>query len=278
MTGASSSRETFDYPGRAEPRRQPEPVVVDVGDNHVASADVAGDGGSHCPDRSGAGDEHVLADEVVAQRGVGRVAEWVENCSEIVVDVVGHHEYVLGRQHEVLRERPRSSDTDADVVAAERPPAGTTVAAVPAGDVTLAGDALTDREAADVAADLGNIAHELVPDDHRDRDRSLGPGVPAPDVQVGSTDRILADPDEHVLRARRRLLDILGPQARLGLRLDQRPHDTRPISRPTRLNASIAWSMSASEWAADIWVRMRAAPNGTTGKEKAITYTPSVNS
>ena len=33
----------------------------------------------------------------------------------------------------------------------------------------------------------------------------------------------------------------------------------------------MAASTSAGEWAADIWVRMRAWPLGTTGKKKPVT-------
>lgn len=47
--------------------------------------------------------------------------------------------------------------------------------------------------------------------------------------------------------------------------------DTIPNSRPTSTNASTARSMSSIECAADICVRMRAWPFGTTGNEKPIT-------
>ena len=39
----------------------------------------------------------------------------------------------------------------------------------------------------------------------------------------------------------------------------------------------MAMSMSSSEWAADICVRMRARSAGTTGNEKAMTKTPSAS-
>ena len=50
---------------------------------------------------------------------------------------------------------------------------------------------------------------------------------------------------------------------------------TTPISLPTSMNAATAMSMSASLCAADICVRMRALPCGTTGYENAVTYRPS---
>jgi len=50
-------------------------VVVHVGDDDVARADVARDRHGHDADRTGAGDQHVLADEAERQRGVRGVAE-----------------------------------------------------------------------------------------------------------------------------------------------------------------------------------------------------------
>jgi len=46
---------------------------------------------------------------------------------------------------------------------------------------------------------------------------------------------------------------------------------TKPCSREAMAKALTAASMSWALWAADIWVRMRACPLGTTGKEKPIT-------
>ena len=44
-----------------------------------------------------------------------------------------------------------------------------------------------------------------------------------------------------------------------------------PSAEPTLAKAATAWSICSSVWAALIWVRMRAWPFGTTGKEKPIT-------
>ncbi len=40
---------------------------------------------------------------------------------------------------------------------------------------------------------------------------------------------------------------------------------TTPISLPTLVKAATARSIMSGVWAADIWVRMRALPLGTTG-------------
>ena len=49
---------------------------------------------------------------------------------------------------------------------------------------------------------------------------------------------------------------------------------TIPNAFPASVKAAIAKSMSASVSAADIWVRMRAWPFGTTGKKKPATNNP----
>ena len=54
---------------------------------------------------------------------------------------------------EVFGERALAVDADADRVAAQMPAAGAAVAAVAAGDVAFAGDAVADLEAAHFAAD-----------------------------------------------------------------------------------------------------------------------------
>ena len=66
---------------------------------------------------------------------------------------------------------------------------------------------------------------------------------------------------------------ILHPEAGLGLGFDEGfhviAHQMIPAPRPASVNASIAKSTSASLSAADICVRMRALPFGTTGIEEA---------
>ena len=133
---------------RAHAARQLQAVVVDVGDHDVARADEARDRGRHDADRAGAGDQHVLADQVEGQRGVGGVAERIEDRGDVVADRVGQLEGVVGGDRQVLGERPGTIDADADRVAAQVPPAGAAVAAVAAGDVALARDAVADLQPA----------------------------------------------------------------------------------------------------------------------------------
>ena len=73
-------------------------IVVDVGDDDVARADEAHDRRGHDADRPGAGDQHVLADDVERERGVHGVAERIENRGDLIVDRVGQLECVERRE------------------------------------------------------------------------------------------------------------------------------------------------------------------------------------
>src|SRR6185369_11324146 len=112
---------------------------------------------------------------------------------------------------------------------------------------------------------------------HRHRNGLLRPGIPVVDMHVRAADRGLGDLDEHIVGADFRLVDVPHPDAGLRLRLDQRLHRTSSSSRPTRMKAASAVSICVPERPADIWVRMRASPLGTTGNENPTTYTPSAS-
>ena len=71
----------------------------------------------------GAGDEHVLADQVERQGGVGGIAKWVENRRQIVGNVVGNLERVECRDHEVFGERAFAIDANANGIATQMAPA-----------------------------------------------------------------------------------------------------------------------------------------------------------
>ena len=58
---------------------------------------VAGDGDRHDADGPGAGDEHVLADQVEGEGGVRGVAERIEDRGDLVVDGRRQLEHVRRR-------------------------------------------------------------------------------------------------------------------------------------------------------------------------------------
>ena len=185
---------------------------------------MARDGRGHQPDRAGADDEHVLAEDREGERGVDRVAERVEDRGDLLVDArpvvpdVGH------RQDDVLGERPVAPDAEPDRVGAQVPAAGEAVAAAAADDVALAADEVAGREVGDVAADLDDLADELVADDERRLDRLLRPRIPGVDVQVRAADAGLVDADQDVVDAHRRLGHVAQLEARAGRGLDQGVH------------------------------------------------------
>ena len=187
----------------AHPGRQLAPIGVRLADDDVARAGVAGDGRRHQPDRAGAADQHVLAEDRERERGVDRVAERVEDRGDLLVDArpvvpdVGH------RQRDVLGERAVAADAEPDRVGAQVAPAGQAVPAAAAHDVTLARDEVARMEVGHVATDLDDLADELVADDERRLDRPGGPRIPRLDVEVRAADARLVDPDQDVVDADR---------------------------------------------------------------------------
>ena len=102
----------------------------------------------HDADRPGAGDQHVLADEIEGERGMHGVAERIEDGAELVVDVVGQRHDVEGGHAHIFGEGAGDVDADAAGLRVEVEAPAARGAAVHADDVALAGDALADLQAA----------------------------------------------------------------------------------------------------------------------------------
>ena len=79
-------------------------------------------------------------------------------------------------------------------------------------------------EVGDVAAELEDLADELVADDERRPDRLLAPTDPSLDVEVRAADAGLADADPDVVDAHRRLRHVAQLEAGAGLGLHERAH------------------------------------------------------
>ena len=188
-TSASVSRSTLTVARRAQLLGQLEAIVVDVGDDDVAGADMADDRGRHRADRAGAGDQHVLADHVQLQRGVDGVAERIEDRGDVEIDAVGVVPDIGIGNGDIFGEGAGAVDADAAGVRAQVPPAGHAVAAAAADDVALAARRSSPGViVVDVLADLDDLADEFVADHHRHGNRLLRPLVPFVDVQVGAAD------------------------------------------------------------------------------------------
>jgi hypothetical protein len=169
------------------------------------------DRGGHAANRAGAGDEHVLADEVVLQRRMHGVAERIEAREHVERDRRIDMHRIGGGDTEVIGKGAVAIHADPAGTLAEMPPAREAVAAPAADDVALAVDQVADPEALHVGADGVDGADELVADDHGRTNRLLGPRVPVVDVDVRPADGGLLHLDADIIGSgfRHRRLDQL---------------------------------------------------------------------
>ena len=130
------------------------------------------------------------------------VAEGVKEGDNVLRQALVDGNDVARRDADILRERAVPVDADADMVLTPLNIAGVTVAAVAAGDMALAGDALADREARDACAEFRDLADILMADDLRGLNVLLRPLVPFVNMDVGAADRGLVDLDENFSGAR----------------------------------------------------------------------------
>ena len=194
----------------------------------------------HDADRARAGDEHILADDVERERRVSGVAERVENRGNLIVDRGRQLEHIGRGYGQIFGECAGAIHADAEGVAAQVPASGAAIAAVSAGDVSLARDPIAGAEAAHLAADLDDLARILVTHGHRHRHRLLRPGVPVVDMHVGAANGGATHFDEDVVVADRGLRHILHPDPGFRASLDQCFHslssmnDAELAARATR--------------------------------------------
>ncbi len=203
---------------------QVEAVLIHIGNDDIARTGVPDDGGGHEADRTRAGDQHVFAEDVEAERGVHGVAEGIEDAGHIKVDARAVVPHVAHGQGEILREGAGAVDADADGVRAEMAPAGEAIAAAPTDDVAFAAHDFAGEKVVHIFADFDDLADELMADDHRHGDGLLRPGVPFVDVQVGAADAGAVHLDEHVVDAAFGIGHILEPEAGFGFRFDEGFH------------------------------------------------------
>ena len=164
---------------RAHPHRQLAADRVGLRDHDIPGARVADDGRRHEPDRAGAGDQHVLAEDRERERGVDRVPERVEDRRDLLVDPrpSGARCWSSGSTTYSAKAPSRSTPRP-NRVGAQVAPARQAVAAQPAGDVALAADDVAGLDVVDVGADLDDLADELVADDERRHGSSSPPTRP----------------------------------------------------------------------------------------------------
>ena len=186
---------------RAHLPGQVQPILVHVRDDHPPGARVLADAHGDDADGASAGDEHVLAHQVEHEGRVGGVAEGVEEGDHVLVQLGVDDDDVAGGDAHVLREGAVPIHAHAVGVLAPLDVAGVAVAAVAAGDVALAADPHAHLKAGDAGAQLRDLAHVLVADDHGGLHMLRGPGGPVVDMHVGAADGGLMDLDEHLTGA-----------------------------------------------------------------------------
>ena len=214
----------------------------------------------HDADRPGAGDQHVLADEVEGERGVDGIAERIEDGADLVVDPVGQRHDVEGGDAHIFGEGAGQVDADALGVGIEVELARRALARLfmpttwPSPETRWPTLRLRD-----VGADVGDLAGIFMADDHRHRHGLLRPVVPIVDVDVGAADAGLVHLDQHIVRARSRgsaRSSIQMPGSGLALTRAFIEITPRSPSAPASVKASTARSIS---------VEARAPPTSACG-------------
>jgi hypothetical protein len=145
---------------------------------------------------------------------------------------------VLLRHGYELCPTPRTIDPDAMGVWTKMSPAGQAIAAMAAGDVTFCDNEIALGKSFHVIAHAIHNAHELMPDNHRHRDRFLCPRVPVIDMHVGAADGCFQHAYQHIVAAEFWNGNVFQPKPRLCFgfhnRLHRRLHDSKLGESPRR--------------------------------------------
>ncbi len=199
--------------GDAHLARQRQTVFVYVGDHHIAGTHVLRYRCRHDADWACARNQHVFTHQIERQRRVYRVAERVEDGSQVVGDIVRDFEGVKRRDHQVFREAARAVDAHANGVAAQVGTTTAAVTAVAAGDMAFARNAIANLKAFHFLADAHHFADIFVTDDHGYRNGLLRPLVPVVDMHVSTADGGLTNFDQQIVMTDFRLRYVGHPDA-----------------------------------------------------------------
>ena len=226
------ARRDVDDEVRAGRLGQREPLRREVRDADPARSRVPHDGGRHDTDRTGARDDHVLADDWPLQGRVHRVPERVEEGAELRVEVRLLDPGVGGGDDDVVREGTVTVDADADRVVAEVAPAGAAVPAEAADHVALPGDAVAHGDVVDVGPHLHHLAEELVADGHRHPHLLGRPLVPLLEVEVRAAQAGPQHPHLDVLVTALRLGNLHELETRTRRDLPECAHPSHHAAPP----------------------------------------------
>src|SRR5579884_482104 len=127
-----------------------------------------------------------------------------------------------------------------------------TVPAPAAHHMSFAADSLARMKVRHIRSNGNDLPHKFVPNDHRNRNCGLSPGVPVIDMQVRAADARMSDPDQHVIDADRGLRNLLQAQTRRPFGLNECFHrlpaalvfDERSISTQSPLSIAVRGNAS----------------------------------
>ena len=145
-----------------------------------------------------------------------RVAHRVHDGADLGGDAIEAHD-VRGRHRDELGEGPVPVHADDLGALAQVGRAQTALEAVAADDVALRCHQVADRKQPcrrRLAAELDDLAGELVADHDGGLEPVAGPAVPFPDVEVGTADAGVVDADQDVGGAARWNRNVLEGHAR----------------------------------------------------------------
>jgi hypothetical protein len=91
---------------------QSESIRIQIGDDDVTSPRMPNDRGGHHADRSGSGNQDILAEDVKAESRMDRVPEGVEDRGDFLIDIGSVMPDVGHRQRQILGERTRAVDSN----------------------------------------------------------------------------------------------------------------------------------------------------------------------
>ena len=168
--------------------RQLQTIVVDVGDDDTTGTCEFTNAGGHDTNGTRTGDQYVLANQIPHQRGMGGIAESIEECNNIFIQVFIDGDNVACRNHQIFSEGTVAVYAHTLGVLTPLDVAVVTVAAVAAGNVTFTTDPLAYIETGDAVTQTGNFTDIFMSNGLTGLYMLRGPIVPQINMDIGPAD------------------------------------------------------------------------------------------
>ena len=183
---------------------------------HVSRPGKFAHGPRHNSDRTRAGNQYVLANRVKGKGGMYRISKGVENRVHFFGDTGLAAAYVFLGDNEIFRKSAVAVNTNANGILAKMAAALKAVSAFSANNVSLTGNDISNLPVDNVFADLCNLSHVFVTDNHRSFNCFLRPLVPVVNVQISTADSGLMYFDFYFVRANLGLGHVHEPKTLFG--------------------------------------------------------------